>query len=334
MSYLMDSEISLQDREKLILEYTHDNGYALVKHLVIHMKSITTRGVSKENIKTMIQRLERHGLIGSTVHKQVENNQKIYALTAKGLEYLGKSRSEITAYERRHKQINFRQLEHFWLARDLEKAILRDVDRAGIYSAETINEFSDETGKLSVKTCNLRSDAEIRILRKGFERLVMRVEVDTGTQSITSILKSKLDNYRKYFQNSRMLTEYQTWPVYILFVTNRFGNILSKHARHELIPYLLFLPLRKLSTTFIDMKFQQDLDGGRNRSELRKELRRMAHVDISDDSVIEVQKPGEKWLIHNQSHHEKYLIGRYDNRYLFVQDLSDIFTDSDRKSVV
>ncbi|NUM33105.1 MAG: replication-relaxation family protein [Candidatus Brocadiae bacterium] len=315
-------EIPPQQREQQILEYLKIEGYALSKSIVAHLKAISPRGTSIQNVRKLLQKLKEQAMVE---YREIPDTQEhVYFLTDKAFASFGLDAHQL-------KKIPFQHIRHYWTVRMLEKMLSRDI-AATEYQMESTNEFHDDENRLLVKfqergnTIQLRSDAEIRISKNEEERLCMRVEIDMGTESISSTLRSKWNNYHLYFQSSQISKDYITRPLYMLFVTPqaRIANICHKFKKHEAMPYIFFLPMENLQPFLLDLRHQEDLDRAKVSSDLRKDFRSQKK---KLSASAHIQKQEDSWLIEDQENAASYLI-QPGAKQLFVYTKVNLFSDA------
>ncbi len=324
-------EIAMDEKEKRILDYLYQDGFATNRQIVEYLEKIGQSGGSIQNVRNALRSLTDHKIVE---HKELRDNKEhVHFLSERGLEILGLEKSAVSAFQKRLARIRVSHLRHYWLVRALEDSLHKNVEQGGCYTIESVNEFNDERSVLCVNLkdqANIRSDGEIRIFQSGFERLAFRVEMDTGTESLSSQVKTKFNTYHLYFQSERINTEYQTWPLYVLFVTPqaRIESILQKFGKHDFLPYLIFLPLEHLEPFPVDSKWQKYLDEKKVISEFRKEVRHEGHL-ISDQEVVEVLEPGKTWCIRDPVNQVEYT-ARYETKnkkeYIMLQERTNLFT--------
>lgn len=312
-------ELTVEEREKLILDYAFVEGCFVTKSLVAYLKNLGFEaGTSIENIRKSLQRLYQRKCLD---YKELaaDTKEKVFFLTAPGAKHIDK---DFTLYHRRLKRINFRHIRHYFLVRSLEHSLLRDIQE---YRGDFTNEFNDDNAKLQIplgKDKILKPDAEIIISKGEFERLVLLVEIDTGTQSIVSTLKNKLDNYKKFFNSSRF--NYKTFPIYILFLSpsSRIRNIIARLKNHSMMRYLLFIATEHIQSYNIDLQAPNP-DKKMILDALRRELKKQKRA--SGNLIIDSLQTG-RWLLRDENGIE-YQVAHWKSR-LVVQENVNLFTAS------
>ncbi|BBM87130.1 replication-relaxation family protein [Candidatus Uabimicrobium amorphum] len=321
--------IAISTKELLILQFLYEEGYATTKDISDYLFFSGESGVSQQNVQRIVKELEQRKII--TDKHTYDKKELARYLTKYGLELLEKTKDEIQHHEKRIKGIRAIHLYHYFLMRRLEKILHRSFKNSQ-YLLETCNEFNHD-GHLQVKvedrweTCTLRSDGEVKISFNNYELLVCRVEIDTGTESISGPkgqIKNKFDNYNIYLRSNYINQEYQTYPVYVLFVTpqERIKTIITKLGNHEVMPFILFMPLERIQSFRIDKKWQEELDQHKIISEMRKQIRKNKRKISAGSEEVTTLKKSKRWKIIDNEYQVEYL-ARFDNNYITVAEEKD-----------
>ena len=316
--------IPLDKKEKHILQFIHDEGYAKKRAIADYLDEVGLTGVSEPNVQRILGNLNKREIIS---HKQLGHKLHVYFVANRGLQMIGKDKKGINDYKKQLSLIQKNHLEHYFLVRSLEKSIQKSIKNAE-YLFESMNEFNTD-GRLNLKEFRIKADGEIRFLKNGNERLSLLVEMDTGVESIAKQINLKFQNYAKYLESQQMENSHATHPVYMLFVTplNRIDTILLKLGKLEVIQRILFLPIEHLQQFPLDEKFVDELNEKRLISEIRNKIKKNKHQISKENSSIQVIQKGKKWIIEDSEHQVKYTI-KYVKKGspLVVTEIKNLFS--------
>lgn len=306
--------IPIEEREKLVLKHLFDEGYLLTKNIVRYIKTISERGSSIENMRKLLQHLREQKLIANKVLS--DTKEHVYFITKQGLKTLDKTSQEINRFKKNLGKVHINHVHHYWLVREFEEKIKHDSSH---YKIRTLNEFQDEQNWLYEKmnTVIIKSDGELKIYKDDIELICLRLEMDTGTESISTIIK-KFDGYSLYF-NSNFINKHETYPVILLFITpeQRIPKILKKLGNHKIKKHLIFLPLEYFHSIQLKGKFAEQF----RSSNLEKDTINM--LGISSSFTIQESKNG--WIIKGENFN--YIV-KPDKKNLCVYRDVNIFSDS------
>lgn len=255
------------EKTQTILNILLEDGYSSTSS--IH--EVLQSQISMQAIRNHLRFLKEEKLVS---HKRLSTNSEtgmgsgemVHFLSNLGLQTLGKQGSEIMAYKKRLSRIRLDHCRHYLKTRCIEKRLTACINGAR-YEAMGCNEFSD-TGVLSIslkhkgKFVNFRSDAQVRILSNGFERLTIRIEMDMGTQSIYPTIIKKFESYSAFFKSELAEKYSKTFPVFLLFVCSqeKIAQTLKK-IRNKNFGFILFLPHEKLQENIFEAPVIVSSDG-------------------------------------------------------------------------
>lgn len=245
------------DRDQKILSYLEIEGYSQTS--TIHREVLST--VSIQSTRRILRNLVENKLISykelPTTHKEGPG-ERVFFLVEDGLRILGKENYEIKECLKNLQKIRISCMRHYLKTREIEKFLIKSFMDSP-YTFRSYNEFN---GELHIKMkekgefINVRPDAHISITKNGQERLPLKLEMDMGTESLTTITK-KMDSYVLFFSTL------PGFPPYVLFVCSgiRATNLILKLKGHKISNSLLFLPIEKLSQDLLKSPVILDSEG-------------------------------------------------------------------------
>ena len=208
-----------ESRATQVLQYLVVEGYA--KTSQIHKQVLTN--ISIQTVRRELKAMrEEHKTISYKELPRASGKrgegERVYFINEKGLKALGKSNAQIREHEKRLKRISAYKMRHYLLCRDVEKKLASTISDARIHVV-CHNEFNDEK-HLNINYVKLHSDLHFILSINNTQVLILRVEVDRGTESY-SVLKDKLRKYQSYCLKENLLKFETTYPVYVLFVMKK-----------------------------------------------------------------------------------------------------------------